>query len=214
MLSASDRGAGFRAPPIWGMIAIASALVCLGGFAAHGFGENGLRLGSELTWRFTVLAYFAAAIAGPVTRLVPGKRLQRLGQERRQLLWGFCASFGVFLASLLVPNTLAPAASVHQGLTAGMIVFAIFGAGLTMVIAYAVSPQPSLGERSRRAILGVGLSYFWLAYTLNGLSHISGPHRPDAFYGFSLVLMMIALLLRFADGFVVKLRGRGGLPQT
>ena len=104
--SASDRGAGFRAFPIWGMIAIASALVCLGGFAAHGFGENGLRLGSELTWRFTVLAYFAAAIAGPVTRLVPGKRLQRLGQERRQLLWGFCASFGVFLASLLVPNTI------------------------------------------------------------------------------------------------------------
>jgi len=28
--------------PLWGLIALAAALVCLGGFAAHGFDENGL----------------------------------------------------------------------------------------------------------------------------------------------------------------------------
>ena len=49
-------------------------------------------------------------------------------------------------------------------------------------------------------------AFFWLTYALTGLAHISGPHRPDAFYGISLSLMIGVLLLRFADGFTAKLR--------
>ena len=54
----------------------------------------------------------------------------------------------------------------------------------------------------------VGMATFWLAYAVTGLSHISGPHRPDIFYGFSLSLMLVALLLRFADCFAVKIRAQ------
>jgi hypothetical protein len=200
--------------PVWGLIALAAVLVCLGGFAAHGFDENGLRFGNLLVWRFACLVFFAAAIAGPVTRIVPWEWLRRAGQERRQLIWGFCASIGVYLASLIVPNTLTPPSLDHEGLTAGMALFAIFGAALTMVIAYVASPRSNLGEQSRKTLLGVGLSYFWLAYTLTALSHLSGPHRPDAFYGFSLILMLAALLARFVDNFVTKMRKPEAVPQS
>jgi len=210
ILTAMDTGAVLPRlrVPFWGMVAIATALVGLAGFAAHGFNDNGLRFGSQLTWRFASLVYFAAIIAGPLARLLPWPGLKRLLAERRQLIWGFCASFGVFLASLLAPNTLTPPSLDHEGLTMGMAFFVFFGAGLTIVVAYAAAAQPNLSEQARRAILGMGMAYFWLAYTLTGLSHLSGPHRPDGFYGFSLMLMVAALLLRFADQMVTNMKAR------
>ena len=193
--------------PGWGVIGIVSALVTICGFAARGFSENGLRLGSEVAWRFTFLIYFAAVIAGPLARLIPWPTLKRICQERRQLVCGLCAGFGVYLASVLVPNTLP--APGRDGLTAGMTIFASFGALLVLVIAYAAGHPTAhfLGERISKAILRVGMSTFWVAYTAAGLSHISGPHRPDPFYGFSLSLMVFVLLLRFADCFAIKLKG-------
>lgn len=195
-------------PRAWAIIAIAAVLVGIGGFAARGFSENGLRLGSELVWRFTCLVYFAAIIAGPLARLIPSQTLRQICEQRRQLTWGFCASFGVYLASIVVPNLLTPPSLARDGLTAGLTVFVMFGAGLTLVIAYAASRDAALflGRTACGVMLGVGLSYFWLAYALAGLARISGPHRPDAFYGFSLSLMIVALLLRFADRFAAKIQ--------
>lgn len=194
--------------PGWAVIALAAALFCAGGFAAHGFSDNGLRLGSELVWRFTCVIYFAAIVAGPLARLIPSETLRHICEERRQLIWGFCASFGVYLASVLMPNTLTPPGLDRDGVTAGMTVFVVFGALLVIVIAYAAGQQAAhfLGEKSRRAMLGVGMACFWLAYALAGLARISGPHRPDAFYGFSLSLMVIALLLRFADRLAARIK--------
>lgn len=188
--------------PVWRLIALMALLACLGGFAAYGFDENGLRFGSQLAWRFACLVYFAAITAGPLSRLIPWETLRRVAKERHQLVWGFCASFGVYIASLIVPNTLTPASLDHEGMTIGMALFALFGAVLTMVIAYTATRPRNLGE-SRRAILGVGLSYFWLTYTLTALSHLSGP---DGFYGISLILMLVALLVRFAGNFAAKMR--------
>jgi hypothetical protein len=48
-------------------------------------------------------------------------------------------------------------------------------------------------------MLATAAGYFWLCYALMALARISGPHRPDAWYGFSLVLMVAALLARYAD---------------
>ncbi|MEP6831228.1 MAG: hypothetical protein ABI963_12875 [Rhizomicrobium sp.] len=191
----------------WAIIASVTALVGIGGFAVRGFSENGLRLGSELAWRFTCFVFFAAIIAGPLARLIPSQTLHRICEQRRQLIWGFCASFGVYLASVLVPNLLAH----RDDLTAGMTTFVMFGAGLIVIIGYTASRQAAdlLGETARRTILVVGLSTFWLAYALTGLAYISGPHRPDAFYGFSLSLMIAALLLRFADRFAANIRSHG-----
>ena len=57
----------------------------IGGFAARGFSDNGLRLGSELVWRFTCFVYFAAIIAGPLARLIPSQSLRRICEQRRQI---------------------------------------------------------------------------------------------------------------------------------
>jgi hypothetical protein len=116
----------------------------------------------------------------------------------------------------MVPNTIRPVTLHHEGLTLGMLVFVGFGAGLVAVIAYSISRQAEcfLGGPARRAILTTGIAYFWLAYSLTGLSHISGPHRPDIYYGLSLSLMVVALLLHFADHFVRKWRlARSGKPD-
>jgi hypothetical protein len=84
----------------------------------------------------------------------------------------------------------------------------IFGACLLVIIACAGSRQAALllGGKTRGIILGGGLFCFWLGYAFTGLEHITGPHRPDAYYGFSLLLMIAALLLRFADHFAAKIR--------
>lgn len=192
--------------PGWGVIGLVAALLALCGFAARGFSDNGVRLGSEFAWRFTCLIYFVAITAGPLARLIPSRPLRRICQERRQLVWGFCAGFGVYLASILIPNTLP--APDRDGLTAVMTVFVLFGGLLALVIAYATSRPAALflGERIARTMVQVGMATFWLAYAAAGLSRISGPHRPDIFYGLSLSLMVIALLLRFADCLVVKLK--------
>ena len=199
---------GSRLPrlPAWAVIGAVAALLALLGFAARGFSDNGYRLGSEFAWRFTCLIYFAAISAGPLARLIPFKTLRRICQERRQLVWGFCAGLGVYLASILLPNA-APMPD-RDSLTAGMTVFVFFGAVLVLVIAYTASRAAAqfLGERISRTMLHVGMATFWLVYAATGLAHISGPHRPDMFYGFSLCLMVIALLLRFADGLASRWR--------
>jgi hypothetical protein len=192
--------------PGWLLIGATAGLLTISAIAARGFSDNGFRLGSEFAWRFTCLIYFGAVTAGPLERLFPVHTLRRICGERRQLVWGFCASFAVYLASILVPNTFTT--PDRDGLTAGMGLFVLFGFALMAVIAYAAgrSAARTLGERISRTMLRVGMATFWLAYAATGLAHISGPHRPDMFYGLSLWLMVIALLLRFADCFATKIK--------
>jgi hypothetical protein len=194
----------------WMFIAIAATLLSAGGWAARGFTENGLRLGSEFAWRFTFLIYFLAIVAGPLGRLVPSPFLRRLGQKRCQLIWGFCASLGVYLLGVLLPNLLVPTGPDEEGLTGGMTMFVLFGAALSGVIAFAASRRAALflGEKARGTVLGVGLSTMWLVYVLSGLAQGIGPQRHGLFYGASLGLMTAALLLGLADRMAVKLRGR------
>jgi hypothetical protein len=195
-----------------GVTGMAAALLGLSVMAAHGFDDDGVRLGSQITWRFASFVFFAAVAAGPLCRLIPLEVCKRLDGARRQLIWSFCASYAVFLASLLLPNSLGGV--THDDATAGMILFSLFGGLAVVVMAYAASRHAAaqVGEKSRLALLSVAASFFWLTYALTGLAHLSGPHRPDAFYGVSLSLMIIALLLRFADRFVAKLRETSAIP--
>jgi hypothetical protein len=198
-------GGRFAVPGLRGWAIIAVLAVLTGGFgiAARGFTADGFRSGSELIWRFTCFFYFAAIVAGPLARLIPWQRWREVCENRLQLVWGFCASFAVYLTSLYLPFLFA-----DRGGSAGVSGYDIFDLCLIVLIACAASRRAALflGEKTRGIILGGGLFCFWLAYALTGLGHITGPHRPDAFYGFSLVLMIVALLLRFADHFAAQIR--------
>jgi len=201
-----------KLPPfgLTGFVAAVAALLTLATIAAVGLGENGIRVGSLMAWRFSFFVFVAALVAGPLCRIAPFALCRFIGPQGRQLIWSFCGAFGVYLASVLIPNLLRLPLPQHGGLDIGMLLFVVFCGLLAAVMAYAASPQAALklGDKPQRAILVVGVSYFWLTYAASGLSHIYGPHRPEMFYGLSVSLLVVALLLRFLDRFLAKWNGQ------
>lgn len=190
--------------PLVGGIALGCAALVVGAILARGFAENGFRLGSQLAWRYTSFVFFAALATGPACRilgrLVPGFACPE--SLSRKLVWGFCASYAVYLLSVFLPNVIR--------LSAGATLMVVFGGSVALVMAVTAAPlkrlggSPIIGPETRRAMLGAATIYFWLCYALMALARISGPHRPDGFYGLSLSLMIVALLLRYADHWLVR----------
>ncbi len=190
------------APLVLGIALVAVALV-LGAILARGFSENGFRLGSQLAWRYTFFVFFAAMMAEPVGRLAARFFAGFTWPESlgRKLIWGFCASYAVYLLSVFLPHVIR--------LSGGATFMVLFGATVALVMALTAGPlkrhngkqggKVLIGERTRRTLLGTAFVYFWSCYSLMALARISGPHRPDAFYDISLSLMVIALLVRYAD---------------
>jgi hypothetical protein len=121
------------------------------------------------------------------------------------LFQGFCASYGVYLMSILLPHALSAERVEGPGLS----LFVLFSSFVTLVMVLALTPRMAelAGDGVRRALLGVSAIYFWLCYALMGLAYISHPHRPDDFYGLSVCLMLVALLTRFADNYRARLQG-------
>jgi hypothetical protein len=191
-----------RLPFLVRLLALMALAVFAGGFASRGLSDNGVRLGTQLVWRFNSLVFFAALVAGPLGRMVPV--LAVLADKSRPLLQGFCAAMAVYFAAILLPNLFAIPDGVRPvGITAGMTFFVFFTGTVTLVLAAAVSRTlcRHVGRKACQAMLGVAAIYFWLCYSLIGLAHSTGPHRPDGYYELSVILMVIALLARFAEYF-------------
>jgi hypothetical protein len=195
-----------------GFTAITALLATLAIIVIGGFSETALRLGSLVAWRFAFFVFFAMLAAGPLCNLVPFGFCQMLGRQRRQLVWSFAAAFGVYLLSVLIPNLVLPVSQFHEGLTAGMALFVLFSGTLAAAMAYAATSRAvlQLGIKAQRAMLAIAASFFWLDYSLTALARISGPLRPDIFYGLSLGLMIAALLLRVADRLLFRGKGAAG----
>jgi hypothetical protein len=190
-----------RRPSMPLVIALMALVVGLAGLA-FGLDQNRLGFATQLVWRFNCLVFFAALVAGPLGRLIP--LLHVLADKGRPLLQGFCAAMGVYFAFILLPNLFAVPDGVRPaGITAGTTMFVLFTGSVTLVMAAAVHGGfcDKVGPRACRTMLGVAVIYFWLCYSLIGLAHISGPHRPDLFYELSLILMLSGLFVRFADRF-------------
>lgn len=185
--------------PLVSAVALVAAVLVLGAIVARGFAENGFRLGSQLAWRYTFFVFFAALVAPAFCRLASRFLPVFSCPESlaRKLIWGFCASYGVYLLSVFLPHVIR--------LSAGATLMVVFGGTVALGMALTAAPlkrlggRPLIGERTRRTILGTAIVYFWSCYSLMALARISGPHRPDAFYDISLLLMMAALLLCYAD---------------
>src|SRR5471032_3029169 len=188
--------------PLVGAIALVAAMLVLGAIFARGFAENGFRLGSQLAWRYASFVFFAALVAGPLCRLAARlfPRLSPPESLSRKLVWGFCASYGIYLLSVFLPNVIRP--------SAGAALMVLFGGSVALVMAATATPLKPLGDKAiipdniRRVFLAAATIYFWLCYSLMALARIYGPHRPDDFYGLSLCLMVVGLLARYADRWV------------
>ena len=205
--SGPGRGLKLTLGPLVGAIAILAALLVLGAILARGFSENGFRLGSQLAWRYASFVFVAALAMGPLCRIAahffpavtPPESLSR------KLVWGFCAAYGVYLLSVFVPNV------IH--LSAGAMLMTVFGSTVVLVMAVTAAPlvrlggPPILSDKVRKVLLGTSAIYFWLCYSLMALARISGPHRPDSYYSLSLSLMILALLLRYADRWLAHRNG-------
>jgi hypothetical protein len=189
--------------PLVSALALVAVAVVLSAILMRGFAENGFRLGSQWAWRYTFFVFFAAMVAEPAGRLAARLFTSFTWPESlgRKLIWGFCASYGVYLLSVFLPNVIR--------LSGGATLMVLFGATVALVMALSAAPLKRqtgtpggkilIGQRTRRAMLGMAFIYFWSCYSLMALARISGPHRPDAFYDISLSLMIVALLVRFAD---------------
>jgi hypothetical protein len=189
--------------PLVGGIGLGSALLVLGAILMRGFAENGFRLGSQLAWRYASFIFFLALIGGPLCRIAARlfPRLSPPDSLSRRLVWGFCISYGIYLLSVFIPNVIQP--------SAGAALMVMFGGGVVLVMAVTAAPLARLGRppvlpnNIRRVLLGTATIYFWLCYSLMALARISGPHRPDDYYGISLCLMVVGLLVRYADRWFV-----------
>jgi hypothetical protein len=184
------------------VMALAALGVGLAGLALNRFDNTALGAATQLVWRFNCLLFFAVLVAGPLGRLIPAFHI--LADKSRALLQGFCAAMGVYFAFILLPNFFAVPDGVRPaGITAGMTMFVLFTGTVTLVMAASVNHGfcDKVGARACRTMLGVATIYFWLCYSLIGLAHITGPHRPDLFYELSLILMLTGLFARFADRF-------------
>lgn len=183
--------------PLVGGIVLAAVVLVAGSIFFHDFSENGFRQASRLAWRYASLVFFAVLVAGPLCRVtahfVPTLRPPRT--LSRRLVWGFAASYGVYLLSVFVPHAIQ--------LSEGATLMVLLGGGLALVMAGAAAPWSWRGTvifpRFRRLILATAALYFWLCYSVMALARLAGPHRPDAFYGISLCLMVAGLLARYAD---------------
>ena len=189
--------------PLVGGITLGSVLLVVGAILLRGFAENGFRLGSQLGWRYASFIFFLALAAGPLCRIAARLFTHVSAPESlsRKLVWGFCASYAIYLLSVFVPNVIRP--------SAGAALMVLFGGGVALVMAITAAPLARLGRppvipnKIRRALLGISTVYFWLCYSLMALARISGPHRPDDYYGISLCLMVAGLLARYGDRWVV-----------
>lgn len=188
-----------RLDPLAAGIAISAAVLVMGAIVLRDFTENGFRLGSQLAWRYTSFVFFVALAAGPALRLV-GRTLPTFVPPRNhdlRLVRGFCASYGIYLVSVFLPNVIR--------LSAGAVLMLLFGGTVALAMAATTAPVGRLvGGKTRRVVFGVAAVYFWLCYALMALARLSGPHRPDVFYDISLGLMIAVLLLCYADRWLAR----------
>ncbi|HEY0301105.1 MAG TPA: hypothetical protein VGC36_07235 [Rhizomicrobium sp.] len=168
---------------------------------------GGWTMAAQMVTRFALLLFVAAMSVEALARLVPIRSMATLGRERAGLVLAFAVSFAVSL--------LCVATGAYRGgdaLSAPALAYCVLTGLILAVMLVSAHPATAalMGGPAARALQRIATAYFWLVLVITGLDHIVGPHRPDAWYGFSLLLLTATLLLRFADTFVAHWRGLAG----
>jgi hypothetical protein len=84
--------------------------------------------------------------------------------------------------------------------------FIVGGAGALLVMLASVHEKAArfFGKQAYCFLDRAALVYFWSLFGFAAFDHLVGPSRPDAFFGFSLILLVVGLLVRFADAFIAQ----------
>lgn len=187
----------------------AGLLVAVAAFVWHGGDNNAARFSAQMVFRASSVAFLLYYLARPIARLFPSLPTLMLARERFGLALAFVCMYAVFLSCTLTPDYMNGAR-----IPLATYAFSIFSALVLAVVIvgeYAGRATDPSWRAAWRAMESVGVAYFWLVYAINDLDHISGPHRVDHYYGASLTILVLALLVRFADAFMQRYRLA---PQT
>ncbi len=79
-----------------------------------------------MAWRYASVVFFAALVAGPALRIAARFTHAPTSEAlSRKLVWGFCASYGVYLLSVFLPNVIRPSAGATL-MVAGIVLISRF----------------------------------------------------------------------------------------
>lgn len=191
------------------LFGLAAALLAITSYARSGPDSWGAS--TDLVLRFAILGFPFAIASGPLGRLILGSADWRVGRWSRMGLLSFAAVYAVFILCVALPYF---ATSAHMPLaTTG---FCFFNGFIVCVLAITASEHFSnaVGNRTVDTLNRVSISYFWLVFAFADVAHLYGPHRPDGFFGLSLSLLVAAVLVRFADAFIQKLKAHWKLQAS
>src|SRR5689334_7628563 len=98
--------------PLVAAIAFGCAGVVIWGLASRDFSDNGFRLASQLAWRYAFFVFFLSLVGGPACRITAhfASDFKAPADLSRRLVWGFCASYGIYLLSVFLPHVISPSA--------------------------------------------------------------------------------------------------------
>lgn len=197
-LSSSDPANRFKTFAIGG--AAAGLLIGWIVFNQAGGGESGARTVSNLIANTASLLFVLYYVAGALGRLIQLPSVGFLEREEPAFAGAFVGTYGAFLFWVLEPG-LTPGAR----LPATTLAFAVLSTAVLLGLARSRAARSAAG----RAIRSLSIGYFWIAFALADLDRLIGPHRPERFYGLSLLLLAVAVVIRFADDFARRARSSG-----
>jgi hypothetical protein len=202
-MSASEPAQAAYNKPLVLAIVAGAVLFAVGSLVFDAGGEGVWRGASETISRFSLIVFAAAMMVEPLSRLIPGKRMESIGRERPSLMLAFVAT-----SALSIFCTLARFAFGGERMSVAAVAFCCLTGAILFVMLVSGNPATKrlLGAPASRALQGIATAYFWIAFLLIGTSHLAGPNRPSGWYGFSLLVLVLALLVRFADAFAGRYR--------
>jgi hypothetical protein len=185
-------------PPLF---ALAAALLATVTYARSG--PDSWPYASDIVLRFATLVFPIAIAAGPVGRLILGQDDWRPGRWSRMSVLSFAAVYAVFLVCVALPYFVTDTRMPLE--TMG---FCFFNAFILCVLAITATERFShvVGNRTVDTMNRVAAFYFWVVFAFADVAHLYGPHRPDGFYGLSLLLLVASVLIRFGDALVARVR--------
>ncbi len=191
-----------------GTLCAVAACASIGLIVLERQGEStvGLHAASQAVFRASSFIFLIWFISEPMAGLLPYGPSGIFGRERESFLLAFVASYATFLVFLIGPLFLSELQIPIETLFFTTVAVLV---GCALVWSTHRRGPRLLGDAGWRRADTFAMGYFWLVYVVADVTHLYGPHRPDRFYGISILCLIGALLLRFAAALVRK-TGRAG----